>query len=163
MKFQLSPQLVLIASLLGATASTGIGALTHLSAETAPHQKQLGPIFRARQDEAKQYISTINKAQQAYYLEHGRFTAKLPELGVSIPSETASYRYKITRVESRKTLATAAAKQAGLRSYTGVVYVFRNNTTISAICQTNAASNTPPPSPQIILNNIQCPSGSTKL
>lgn len=163
MNIKVSRILPLTVLSIGIAATASITALNNQNLSFAASTKQLGPIFRARQDEAKSTIGSINRAQQAYYLEQGRFTSQFGQLGIGVPSETNFYSYKIARAEPKRTIATAAAKQTGLRSYAGVVYVLSNNTTITAICETNSASRTPPALPQLVRNNIQCPGGSTRL
>ena len=92
--------------------------------------------------------------------------ANLAQLGTGINPETNNYSYKIAVVNPRSARATAAAKDNRIRSYTGAVFVIgsgNNATTITAICETNNASRTPPAMPRLVGNNIQCAAGSRKL
>jgi len=128
--------------------------------------KQFGPIIRAKQDEGKSTISSLNKAQQAYYLENSRFASNFGQLGVGISAETGNYSYKVAVVNTRSARSTASGKDTRIRSYTGAVFVIgsgNNATTIAGICESNRASRTPPLMPRLVRNNIQCPAGSTKL
>ncbi|MCL1463598.1 type IV pilin-like G/H family protein [Argonema galeatum] len=128
--------------------------------------KQFGPIIRAKQDEGKSTISSLNRAQQAYYLENSRFASNFGQLGLGISAETGNYSYKVAVVNPRSARSTASAKDTRIRSYTGAVFAIgsgNNTTTIAGICQSNRASRTPPPMPRLVRNNIQCPAGSTKL
>lgn len=56
----------------------------------------LNQANKAKQVEAKAYIGTMNRAQQAYFLERDSFAIQLEELGLGTPSQTINYRYTIT-------------------------------------------------------------------
>ena len=45
--------------------------------------------------EAKQYIGTMNRAQQAFYIENDKFADELSKLDIRIDSETENYSYSI--------------------------------------------------------------------
>ena len=55
----------------------------------------LNQANRARQSEAATYIGSMNRAQQAFYLENSRFTDDLGALGLGISAETEFYNYEI--------------------------------------------------------------------
>ncbi len=131
----------------------------------------LNQANKGRQAEAKQYVSSMLKAQQAYRIEKPTFTNSLPELGVGIRSETTNYSYKIVPQpdKSKSVMVTAQSKITGLKSYTGAVFTIKkgaNITTVTVICESNLSTSTPPvmPAPPKSENSlIQCPSGSQKL
>lgn len=124
------------------------------------------------EEESKGSIRSINRAQQAYYLENEKFTRKLAELDLSIQPEDENYRYQIVPQgnQTRSAIITAAAKQPQLRSYTGVVYTIKikiygetSTNTMSAICETDEPSPTPPAKPKIPKQEselVQCRAGS---
>lgn len=120
----------------------------------------LNQANKGKQSEAKQYISSINKAQQIFYLEESRFASTIEELGLGINLETKNYIYNISVSEKTRTIATATAKEDGLKSYTGAVFLVKNaegyDTTITAICETKRPSKTPPATPELVGSNIQC-------
>lgn len=120
---------------------------------------------KAKQSEAKQYISSINKGQQAYYAEHTKFSSTIEEIGLGLKTETNNYKYTIFSVDEAKIIATATAKVKDLKSYTGAVFLVKDsdgsNTTKTATCVTEQPSQTPPNIPQLIGNDIQCPAGSS--
>lgn len=123
--------------------------------------------FKAKESEAKQYISSINKGQQAYYAEKSQFSSTIEEIGLGIRTETTNYKYTIINVDESKSIVTATAKIKDLKSYTGAVFLVKDtddtNTTKTAICVTDRSSQTPPNIPQLIGNDIQCSSGSVSL
>lgn len=45
--------------------------------------------------EAKQNIGSINRAQQAYFLENGTYADTIPVLGLGISTQTNNYKYVI--------------------------------------------------------------------
>jgi type II secretory pathway pseudopilin PulG len=121
---------------------------------------------KAKQSEAKTNTGSINRAQQAYFLEKNQFSQKIDDLGLGIKSETTNYNYQITVAEKDMTVATATAKVDGLKSYTGAVSLVQivaigENTTIAILCESDAATKTAPSSPILVNNSLQCPSGSS--
>ena len=57
----------------------------------------LNQANKAKQSEAKTYIGSINRAQQAYYMENGTMANqdRFAQLGLGIKTETTSYEYEI--------------------------------------------------------------------
>ncbi|MHC0067539.1 type IV pilin-like G/H family protein [Nostoc sp. UIC 10890] len=124
-------------------------------------------LEKAKQSEAKTYIGSINRAQQFYFLESNKFSSNLEELQIGIRSETSNYKYEVVNSYTTQTLATATAKEDRLKSYTGTVFIIKdsdgNDTTLAGVCESNTSTKTPPASPQIVGNEIQCSSDSIKL
>ena len=119
----------------------------------------LNQANKAKQSEAKQYIASINKGQQAYYAYNDEFSDNIRDLGLGISSETQNYSYDISKVRSRYVISTATAKDEQLKSYSGIVYV-DDGTTKSMICETDEPSSTAPDDFEYV---DECPSGSSKL
>jgi hypothetical protein len=125
------------------------------------------------QAEAKSNIGTVNRAQQAFFLEYAKFAKTLNELQVGIKSETENYSYRIIpqRTKSPSVAVTATAKKPGLKSFTGFVYTTKAAGTdellsLAIACETNQASRKAPAVPQIPRSSSQqakCPAGSTSL
>ena len=102
----------------------------------------LNQANKARQSEAKTYVGSMNRAQQAYYMENGEFTDAIPELGLGIQSSTDNYSYTVTLTKSTGTGSVAtnkgAALQDALKAYSGGVALASvgsnaNDVTTSAI------------------------------
>jgi prepilin-type N-terminal cleavage/methylation domain-containing protein len=53
----------------------------------------LNQANKARESEAKTYTGSINRGQQAYFLEQRGFTGSIPSLGLGIATTTANYGY----------------------------------------------------------------------
>ncbi|MEG4841301.1 type IV pilin-like G/H family protein [Microcoleus sp. B9-D4] len=120
----------------------------------------------ARQSEAKQYVSSMSKGQQAVYAEKGRFASTQEELGVGIKSETENYSYSIVLSnDNRWVQALGLAKREGLKNYTGIVFLTKNSdgqytSTQSRLCESNQPSQELPGTPTATNSpDIQCPSG----
>lgn len=122
----------------------------------------LPPIDLAGELEAKSFINSVNKSQQIFYLQHGKFASSFEELAIPLQSQPESYEYQIVSANQQQALVTAQAKKPDLRSYTGAVFV-TGESTIDQICQTNQPSKTPPSQPEVVENTIQCPAGSSPL
>lgn len=124
-----------------------------------------GQANKARESEAKTYISSINRGQQAFRLESSSFAETIDEIGLGLPSESDHYQYEITIADDDMAAATATAKTGGIRSFIGAVFIVNNNegyTTTKAIwCQSNRPSKSAPPLPSVKGGEPQCASGSS--
>lgn len=132
---------------------------------------------KAKQSEARQYIGSINRAEQAFFLENDRFTTSLQELGIGIKSETNNYRYRIFLLQrpgaSRPELKTAVwsiaiPKQPNLKSYVGVVWIgnvphFNELTSRAILCESSQPTLKLPPAPTFRTSKegpeANCPKG----
>ena len=110
----------------------------------------LNQANKAKQSEAKQYLSSIAKGQQAYYAETGAFVtavADIGKLGLGIRTATANYTYAIGENTSTEGGANAWTKEgiSGLRGYAGLVYLTESSgalTSVSRLCEGDEAKNT---------------------
>jgi serine/threonine protein kinase len=50
---------------------------------------------RPKQAEGKQNVGSMNRAQQAYFLENDEFADSFPELGIGMKTQTKNYQYSI--------------------------------------------------------------------
>ena len=104
-----------------------------------------------------QYISTVNKAQQAYYAEYGQFSDNIPQLDLGLKEQTKNYNYRIVssigpvqtlhnhrepaQFESAIAIAQPTDRNPG-KSYTGAVFAYKEKgsniiRTIAAICESD--------------------------
>ena len=112
----------------------------------------LNQANKAKQSEAKTYIGSMNRAQQAYYLENSRFINEIPALGLGVASSTANYSYSITGgATATDSSATnkATATSASLKGYSGGVALTdvvgsTDKTTSAVLCEASTAGTTPP-------------------
>ncbi|NEQ34799.1 MAG: prepilin-type N-terminal cleavage/methylation domain-containing protein [Okeania sp. SIO3I5] len=108
----------------------------------------LNQANKAKQSEAKQYLASINKGQQAYYAENGGFItdrAQIGKLGLGIKTATGNYTYDIGANTSAEGGANAWTAQAvfGVKFYAGLVYLTDASgalTSQSALCESTDAS-----------------------
>ena len=112
---------------------------------------------KAKQSEAKTYVGTLNKGQQAYYTEKSVFGSTIDILGVGVKSSTVNYNYRSTALTSATPSNNAAnsfgtAIPVALRSYVGtvqlnVVSTTSDVTSLAVLCEANAAGATDAPTP----------------
>jgi type IV pilus assembly protein PilA len=113
-----------------------------LSAITLP--SFLDQASKAKQSEAKTYIGSINRAQQAYHMENQVFAddANANLLGLGISQQTNSYLYTIHGGGANGAAQHAASALAGataaVKGYVGAVKVSELNnqaTTLVILCE----------------------------
>jgi len=104
----------------------------------------LNQANKAKQSEAKTYIGSMNRAQQAYYLENNKFADNnnFGKLGLGIPQVTDTYEYEIHEGGSDGSAQHAAAAVAGgdasVKGYVGGVKVgelANESTTVAVLCE----------------------------
>ena len=97
-----------------------------------------GMATKAKQSEGKQYISSMNKGQQAYFAENPAFATSIAALGLGIKTETNNYKYSI-RATKTAAFNYAVAKHKTLKDYVGGVFLVPAGdaiTTVTILCQT---------------------------
>ena len=133
-----------------------------------------------------QFITLLTQAQQAYYLENGKFAADAEELGIVTNLETQFYLYEIVAQEDgsaevrpsteneqtpilTQSVAITAQPKPGseLPSYVGSLFITEvegKTTTIKGICESEESSTALSTMPTILQDGsliIQCPVGFT--
>jgi len=102
----------------------------------------LNMVSSAKQSQAKQYLSSMNKAQQAHFAEKSAFANSIDALGLGIKTETAFYKYSI-RATKTAVFHYAVAKQPEPKNYVSSVFLVpaypdadtQNVTTTSILCE----------------------------
>jgi type IV pilus assembly protein PilA len=56
----------------------------------------LSQVNKGKQAEAKQNVGSINRAQQAYFLEADSFASNVAQVGIGIKTQSVNYNYTIT-------------------------------------------------------------------
>jgi len=108
----------------------------------------LNQANKAKQAEAKTNIGSLNRAQQAYYLEKNEFAnqTNFGNLGLGIKTSTVNYNYSINGGGANSTgvsnLADTVGSQAPLKTYVGAVNVgtvttTSEATTLAVLCEAN--------------------------
>lgn len=100
----------------------------------------LSQANKAKQTEAKQYVASINKGQQAYYAENTSFGSTVSILGLGLKTSTSNYTYNVTSsgdgAQANAAPVTSAA--SALKGYSGgvaLVSAGEAKTTQSILCQ----------------------------
>lgn len=104
----------------------------------------LNQANKAKQSEAKQYTGTMNRVQQAYYLEKNKFASDLVALANPVPTETANYAYTSAAASSTATNVTSfgTSNKPALKSFAGMVAISvvtasSDATTTAILCETD--------------------------
>ena len=119
----------------------------------------LNQANKGKQAEAKTYIGSMNRAQQALYLENNYFAAEkaFGDLGLGIATQTVNYTYKIVNGateaptdpanpgDSSQVTNQAQPRAAALKAYIGGVNVGQiqdtsEATTLAILCEGKIAS-----------------------
>ncbi|MBD1996779.1 type IV pilin-like G/H family protein [Leptolyngbya sp. FACHB-541] len=108
----------------------------------------LNQANKARESEAKTYVGSMNRGQQAYFLEKGYFAGpgavKIGELGLGIKTQTENYNYQIAGGGEPSTTVTNQAqpkvKTAPIKAFVGgvaldTVQATSEATTVALLCQ----------------------------
>ncbi|MBD2524914.1 type IV pilin-like G/H family protein [Nostoc sp. FACHB-133] len=110
----------------------------------------LNQANKAKQSEAKTYTGSMNRAQQAFYLEQNKFAAQgdFGTLGLGIATQTSNYIYTIlgggTNGSQVSNQAATVLPAAPLKTYMGNVGVTTQAatseaTTIALLCEATQA------------------------
>ncbi len=110
----------------------------------------LNQANKAKQSEAKTYVGSMNRAQQAYYLENSDFAPEVADLGLGIQTSTENYSYTVNlavatgtgngsvatnKAVSQKVALKGYAGGVGLASVTGTT----DKTTMAVLCEASTA------------------------
>ncbi len=110
----------------------------------------LNQANKAKQSEAKTYVGSMNRAQQAFYLEKNQFAAggDFGQLGLGVATQTTNYIYQIEDGGSGNSVvsnqANTVSATAPLKTYVGGVSVATQAatseaTTIAILCEADKA------------------------
>ncbi len=129
----------------------------------------LNQANKGKQSEAKQYAGSMNRAQQAFYLENSSFASTVDTLGIGIKTSTENYTYAVDATTTIGTSAVAnnraTSKQAALKSYLGLTYLITPTadaaTTQAVLCEADKVGTTAIPG--VATNNGSCPTGFSAL
>ncbi|MFK0730676.1 MAG: type IV pilin-like G/H family protein [Gloeotrichia echinulata GP01] len=105
----------------------------------------LGQVNKAKQSEARNYLGTVNRSQQAYFLEYQKFATGLSELQVGVKSQTDNYKYEVTSGLSSVGAFTGTPIKNALKGYYGVVGTTTANTATSESLTLAIACESPGP------------------
>ncbi|HBE16060.1 MAG TPA: general secretion pathway protein GspH [Cyanobacteria bacterium UBA11149] len=133
----------------------------------------INEAYKGKTSEAKMYVGSMNRAQQADFLDNNTFTNDIQKLGLGINTETVNYSYSIQATKNAA-FHYGVAKTKWLKSYIGGVFlvpatqvdtnVAKNKmTTVAILCETNSFSTTKPLQPTYKNGVLTCPEGTSNL
>lgn len=139
----------------------------------------LNQANKAKQSEAKTYVGSMNRAQQAYYLENNQFAnqSNFGNLGLGIATQTVNYKYMINNGDVSTNPTSVVTNQAQLvnekaplKAYIGGVGVATQTTTseattIAVLCEAqNPGVNNGPTGKELVNFSTNgapsCPTGT---
>ncbi len=103
----------------------------------------LNQAAKAKQSEAKSYVGSVNRAQQAFRIENPEFATDVTSLEIGIPTETVEYDYTIDAGSNQTTTifnAFPARDTQTLKAYAGGVIVLETGQSEAVACQTEKVS-----------------------
>jgi type IV pilus assembly protein PilA len=123
---------------------------------------------KAKQSEAKQNVSLVNKAQNNYRAEKNKFADKFDDLAISVlkgntTDFTANYSYTLSSNNSDSATITAQSKDSALKSYAGGNIRFVNASSesvlASVICEKDTPGNGTVSAPDVVGSTATCAAG----
>ncbi len=100
----------------------------------------LNQASKAKQSEAKTNIGSLNRGQQAYFLEAGKMSSSVDLLGLGIPTQTTNYDYTIKAASDTLVTNQAQHRTNAIKAYIGGVkqgttVETSEATTLSVVCE----------------------------
>ena len=128
---------------------------------------------KAKQSENKQYVSAMNKAQQAVFIETSAFATSFDALGIGIKTETTNFKYSI-RATNKAAFNYGVSKKKDLKSYVSGVFLvpaknFEPNaakeerTTTSILCEADSPGTIKPAETTYKNGKIACGKGTREV
>ncbi len=120
----------------------------------------LNQANKARQSEAKTYVGSMNRAQQAYRLENTTFAEDFTTLALGIKTETTYFDYKIENTGKGSAVSSGVSQDKGVKSYVGGVQLVQkvneDATTVAVLCENLKADNVAAAPPDgLIVDDVQ--------
>ncbi|MEQ9550420.1 MAG: type IV pilin-like G/H family protein [Coleofasciculus sp. G3-WIS-01] len=125
------------------------------------------------ESEGKQYIVSMNRAQQYYYLDEQKFSGNIPDLGLGIQTETTNYLYS-TETTDNTAFNYGISRHDQVPSYVGAVFavpatdvnseaVSDEITTVAILCEADTPGSIKPTTPTYQNGELACGEGTTDL
>lgn len=119
------------------------------------------------QSAARSITGSMNRGQQAYYLENSRFARRINDLGMGITPDTDRYLYRTFAQGSgtkARAINAAIARSEGLKSYIGFVRLStqsRETFTLATLCESEKPTRSLPSAQELaqLSEKTPCPSG----
>ena len=126
-----------------------------------------------KKSEAKHYVASMNKGQQAYFAESSVFGTSIEAFGLGIKTETTNFKYSVS-TSKKAAFNYGVSKQPQLKSYVGGVFrvpakevepnaAKDKMTTASILCEADSPGTIKPPEPTNQNGKIACGTGTTEV
>src|SRR4028118_87113 len=143
-----------------------IAALTLPVVFSPVSEAQVSQTLKAKESEAKQFVGSMNKAQQVYYAEKAGFTSSVSNLlvylGLQVKPDSANYSYSIGMVNKAAVFNYGVSKQANLKSFVGGVFLVGNKPQ-TILCLNAAPGKIKPPNPTNTKGLLACAANTAKV
>jgi len=132
----------------------------------------LSQANKAKQTEAKQYVASINKGQQAYYAENTSFGSSVSILGLGLKTQTSNYIYSVTSLADgnggQANAAPVSSAESALKGYSGgvaLVSAGEAKTTQSILCQSLGSTVKSATAPVVTaaMTELACPTADMEI
>jgi serine/threonine protein kinase len=130
-----------------------------LAAIVLPYMLHPGNISKTA--EAKQNVGSMNRAQQAYFLETNEFADSVAKVGIGIKTQTKNYQYSI-HATPLTAFEYGVSRKDNLNSYVGGVFLTSDLEakgeilTLAIICETESRGRKRPAEPIVRGNVVEC-------
>jgi type IV pilus assembly protein PilA len=125
-----------------------------------------------KQSENKQYVSAMNRAQEALFIEKSAFATSFDALGLGIKTETTNFKYSI-RITKKAAFNYGVSKEKDLKSYVGGVFLVpvkkvepnaakEEIPTTSILCEADSPGTIKPAEPTCENGKMACGKGTTQ-
>ncbi|WP_333146589.1 type IV pilin-like G/H family protein [Microcoleus sp. B13-B6] len=129
-------------------------------------EAQVSQTLTAKESQAKNFVGSMNKAQQVYYAEKAGFTSSVSNLlvylGLQVKPNSANYSYSIGMVKKGAVFNYGVSKQANLKSFVGGVFLVANKTQ-TILCINAAPGKTKPANPTNTKGVLACGANTAKV
>jgi type IV pilus assembly protein PilA len=131
----------------------------------------LNQANKAKQSEAKQYVGTLSRSQQSYFLENSTFATSITSLAKPVKGGTVNYRYgddgdKFTvnniKATNENVVIYGTSLKAALKSYNAMAAIAQADpatseaTTLAVLCESKNPQTTNVTSPVLTPTNLTC-------
>jgi type IV pilus assembly protein PilA len=131
-----------------------------------------GGCIPPKTGEAIQYVGSMNRAQEALFIEKSAFATSFDDLGLGLKTETTNFKYSI-RAAKKAAFNYGVAKDNNLKSYVGGVFLVpaknfephaakEKITTTSILCEADFPGTIKPAEPTYEKGKIACGKGTTQ-
>jgi type IV pilus assembly protein PilA len=121
---------------------------------------------KAKQSEAKSYVGTLVRTQQAYYLEKSEFATTFDQLAKPVAESTTNYSYSIGGggKDASSVTILGTSRKAALKGYGGGSAVLQGGganeaNSLGGVCEMVAAGVGTPVTPTFATGSPACTSG----